>query len=236
MFRPCIDLHNGVVKQIVGTSLRDDDGGAVVENFASTDPPAAFAALYARLALTGAHVVKLGPGNDAAARSCAARTRGLLQVGGGVTAETAAAWLAGGFSHVIVTSFLFGADGVDWDRLALLAAQVPRERLVIDLSCAARPTLRGGGGFWGLIFFVCFACLFVCLFVLFCFVDRVDTRTMYETPPHDQSPPLKLMISKKKKSKKKKPPLSHEIYHQSRRPAAVVCRRGPVAARDAVRG
>lgn len=136
-FRPCIDLHEGRVKQIVGGTLRD--GGAnPVENFVSKKSAAWFAEMYARDGLTGGHVIKLGPGNDEAAKSALAAYPAGLQIGGGITQENAAEWLAAGASHVIVTSWLFDSEGKFlWDRLDSLCAEVGRERLVIDLSCRA---------------------------------------------------------------------------------------------------
>jgi phosphoribosylformimino-5-aminoimidazole carboxamide ribotide isomerase len=109
-FRPCIDLHEGKVKQIVGGSLRDDRAG-LRENFVSTESPAAFAARYREDALAGGHVIKLGPGNDEAARAALAAYPGGLHLGGGITAENAAEWLRAGASHVIVTSWLFSTEG-----------------------------------------------------------------------------------------------------------------------------
>ncbi|KAL8409011.1 hypothetical protein RB594_007454 [Gaeumannomyces avenae] len=138
-FRPCIDLHAGQVKQIVGGTL----GSATSElrtNHVSAHPPAHFAALYRAAGLRGAHVVMLGPGNDGAAREALAAWPGGLQVGGGVTDADAAAWLAAGADKVIVTSFLFPAARFSRARLdAVLAALGgAADRLVIDLSCRRR--------------------------------------------------------------------------------------------------
>ena len=74
-FRPCIDLHEGRVKQIVGTSLRD--GIAPQTHFiAPPHPPAYFAARYCCDQLFGGHVIMLGPGNeDAATQALAAFPR-----------------------------------------------------------------------------------------------------------------------------------------------------------------
>jgi phosphoribosylformimino-5-aminoimidazole carboxamide ribotide isomerase len=137
-FRPCIDLHHGAVKQIVGSSLRDD-GSAPQTNFTSELPAAYFADLYRKDGLTGGHLIQLGPGNEeAAAQALSAYPKG-LQIGGGIKAENAAHWLDAGASHVIVTSWLFDADGHFLpDRLAEMVAEVGRERLVIDLSCRAK--------------------------------------------------------------------------------------------------
>jgi phosphoribosylformimino-5-aminoimidazole carboxamide ribotide isomerase len=134
-FRPCIDLHDGKVKQIVGGSLRDDAAG-LRTNFVSDQPAEFFARRYRDDSLAGGHVIKLGPGNDAAARAALAAWPGGLQLGGGITAENAVPWLEAGASHVIVTSWLFDAEGHFLDeRLAALVEAAGRDRLVIDLSC-----------------------------------------------------------------------------------------------------
>ena len=133
-FRPCIDLHHGQVKQIVGGSLRDSGPGPQ-ENFISERPAAYFAELYRKDRLPGGHVIKLGPGNDAAARSALLAYPEGLQIGGGITADNAAYWLEQGASHVIVTSFLFERGELSETRLEQLRSVVPPEKLVIDLSC-----------------------------------------------------------------------------------------------------
>jgi len=142
LFRPCIDLHDGKVKQIVGGSLRDD-GEGLTENFVSDRDASWFAAKYGEDGLRGGHVIKLGPGNDEAARTALAAYPGGLQLGGGITVENAVEWLDAGASHVIVTSTLFDADGAfRSDRLEALVAACGRDRLVIDLSC--RTNAHGG--------------------------------------------------------------------------------------------
>jgi len=137
LFRPCIDLHDGVVKQIVGSSLRDD-GTVPLTNFASEQPAEYYAGLYQQDALRGGHVVKLGPHNDSAARRALAAYPGGLQIGGGIHAENAAEWLQAGASHVVVTSWLFDSAGhFQPSRLDALIAEVGKVRIVIDLSCRA---------------------------------------------------------------------------------------------------
>ncbi len=122
-FRPCIDLHQGVVKQIVG-------------GFVSEKPPEWFAAQFRSDELSGGHVIKLGPGNDAAARAALAAWTGGLQIGGGIHAGNAAEWLDAGASHVIVTSALFDPAGqFQEDALRELVAAIGADKLVIDLSC-----------------------------------------------------------------------------------------------------
>ncbi len=137
-FRPCIDLHEGRVKQIVGGTL-DSDSEALKTNFVSDRPASWFAARYAADGLRGGHVIQLGPGNTAAAREALAAYPGGLQIGGGITAENAAEWLEAGASHVIATSYLFDREGrFQPDLLGRVVAETGRERLVIDLSCRRR--------------------------------------------------------------------------------------------------
>jgi phosphoribosylformimino-5-aminoimidazole carboxamide ribotide isomerase len=137
MFRPCIDLHEGKVKQIVGGSL-EESGGRLRTNFVADQNAAWFAELYRRDGLTGGHIIMLGPGNESEARAALAAYPGGLQVGGGVTALNARGWLDAGASHVIVTSWVFREGRVDWERLAELGKVVGKDRLVIDLSCRIR--------------------------------------------------------------------------------------------------
>lgn len=137
MFRPCIDLHEGKVKQIVGGTL-GVEAGRLRTNFVSDRPAAWYAELYRRDGLTGGHVIMLGPGNDAQARAALQAYPGGLQIGGGINAGNARAWLESGASHVIVTSWVFRGGRVDWDRLAQLVAITGRDRLVLDLSCRRR--------------------------------------------------------------------------------------------------
>ena len=140
-FRPCIDLHQGKVKQIVGGSLRDDGAGPT-ENFVSDKPPSWFAETFRADALTGGHVIKLGPGNDEAAREALAAWPGGLQIGGGISEENAKEWLDAGASQVIVTSALFDANGNFLsETLDALVKAIGAEKLVIDLSC--RRTANG---------------------------------------------------------------------------------------------
>jgi phosphoribosylformimino-5-aminoimidazole carboxamide ribotide isomerase len=138
-FRPCIDLHQGKVKQIVGGSLRDDGPGPM-ENFVSEHSSGWFAERFREDKLTGGHVIKLGPGNDVAAREALAAWPGGLQIGGGINEDNALDWLDAGASHVIVTSALFDADGKFLeDTLRALVTKIGKEKLVIDLSCRTTP-------------------------------------------------------------------------------------------------
>jgi len=136
-FRPCIDLHDGRVKQIVGSSLADDASG-LHTNFASELPPAYYADLYRRDDLRGGHIIMLGPGNEKAASEALSAWPGGMQIGGGITVGNAREWLSKGASHVIVTSHVFHGGQLDWQRLHALVALVGKERLVLDLSCRWR--------------------------------------------------------------------------------------------------
>jgi phosphoribosylformimino-5-aminoimidazole carboxamide ribotide isomerase len=135
LFRPCIDLHAGKVKQIVGGTL-SDDGAGLQTNFESDRPAGYYGDLYRADGLQGGHVIKLGPANDEPAREALAAYPGGLQIGGGIQRENAAAWLEAGASHVIVTSWLFDAEGqFQPQRLDALVEEVGKARLVLDLSC-----------------------------------------------------------------------------------------------------
>ncbi|KZT60165.1 Phosphoribosylformimino-5-aminoimidazole carboxamide ribotide isomerase [Calocera cornea HHB12733] len=136
-FRPCIDLHAGVVKQIVGGSLSTDES-KLQTNFVASQSPAYYAQLYRDNGLTGGHVIKLGPGNDAAARTALSAWPGGLHIGGGITEQNALEWLAAGAEKVIVTSYLFPSQKFSLERLQVLERLVGRERLVVDVSCRRR--------------------------------------------------------------------------------------------------
>lgn len=137
-FRPCIDLHNGTVKQIVGSSLSDANPGELKTNFTAEKPSSYYAQLYKRDNLTGGHIIKLGPGNDEAAREALAAWPQGMQIGGGITADNAGQWLDWGASHVIVTSYVFSEGKIDRQRLDKLVKAVGSKRLVLDLSCRRR--------------------------------------------------------------------------------------------------
>lgn len=138
-YRPCIDLHNGKVKQIVGGTL-SDSGEGVKENFVSDKGSVDFANMYAQDQLLGGHVIQLGPGNRDAAEAALAGFPNGLQIGGGVNLSNAAEWLEKGASHVIVTSWLFDENGKFlWDYLKTLSSEIGKEKLVVDLSCRVTP-------------------------------------------------------------------------------------------------
>lgn len=137
-FRPCIDLHEGIVKQIVGSTLIDEKPDAVTVNFESEKTPSWFANLYRDDNLTGGHIIKLGPGNDEAALDALNAWPGGLQIGGGITAANASLWLDRGASHVIVTSYVFSDGMIDMARVEKLEKAVGKGKIVLDLSCRKR--------------------------------------------------------------------------------------------------
>lgn len=143
-FRPCIDIHNGKVKQIVGSSLRDENSKAE-ENFVSEVGGDFYGRLYQSYDLKGGHIILLNPADSPyyeadleQARQALAAYPGGLMLGGGVNAENAKQFIAMGATHVIVTSYVFYKGAVDYERLALLKQAVGREHLVLDLSCRKR--------------------------------------------------------------------------------------------------
>ena len=140
-FRPCIDLHDGKVKQIVGGTLNTADGETLRTNFVSEKSPAYYAELYRNDGLTGGHVIKLGQGNDAAALEALAAYPEGLQLGGGVNDENARFWLDAGAAKLIVTSFVFSDGEFKEEKLRALLKITGTERLVLDLSC--RRTAEG---------------------------------------------------------------------------------------------
>jgi phosphoribosylformimino-5-aminoimidazole carboxamide ribotide isomerase len=137
MFRPCIDLHEGKVKQIVGGTLGGDPS-RLRTNFVSERSSVWFAELYRKDGLKGGHVIMLGPGNEAAAREALAAYPGGLQIGGGISIDNARQYLDAGASHVIVTSWVFREGRLDPERLNALVAAIGKNRLVLDLSCRRR--------------------------------------------------------------------------------------------------
>lgn len=143
-FRPCIDIHNGKVKQIVGGTL-EDTGSRAEENFVSEQDAAYYAELYQRQGIRGGHVILLNPAGSAyyeATKNQALKAleayAGGLQVGGGITPENAEEFLRAGASHVIVTSYVFDGGSIHYGRLEELKQTVGKEHLVLDLSCRKR--------------------------------------------------------------------------------------------------
>ena len=140
-FRPCIDIHNGCVKQIVGGSL-SDVGDYAKENFVAEQDAAFFAGLYRSAGIKGGHIILLNakdsPYYEATKQQAILALDaypGGLQVGGGITAENAPEFLERGASHVIVTSYVFHGGVIDYERLRRLVEVVGKEHLVLDLSC-----------------------------------------------------------------------------------------------------
>ncbi len=137
-FRPCIDLHEGKVKQIVGSTLIDTEPERLQTNFTAASRPSWFAELYKKDNLGGGHIIMLGPGNELAAAEALAAWPGGMQIGGGINATNATGWLDKGASHVIVTSWVFQSGRIDFDRLQSLVSEIGKEHLVLDLSCRRR--------------------------------------------------------------------------------------------------
>ncbi|MBT3310875.1 MAG: phosphoribosylformimino-5-aminoimidazole carboxamide ribotide isomerase [Desulfobacterales bacterium] len=134
-FRPCIDLHKGIVKQIVGSTLTDENGGILETNFQSEKPSEWFAELYRKDRLTGGHIIQLGSGNEKATQAALSAWPGGMQVGGGINIDNAAYWLDSGAGAVIVTSWVFHDGNIDEERLKSLVKLTGKEKLVLDLSC-----------------------------------------------------------------------------------------------------
>lgn len=143
-FRPCIDIHNGKVKQIVGGSLADQ-GNQAEENFVSEQDASFYAKYYKKKGIQGGHIILLNPPSSEyfqATREQAQKALlaypGGLQIGGGITDENAVEYIEKGASHVIVTSFVFKDGKINWDNLEKLVKAVGKERVVLDLSCRKR--------------------------------------------------------------------------------------------------
>ena len=135
-FRPCIDLHRGKVKQIVGSTLSDTATDSPVTNFETARPASYYADMYRRDGLTGGHVIMLGPGNEKAAESALSAYSGGLQLGGGMRPDNARRWLDRGAAKIIVTSYVFVDGAFRPDRLSEMVRAVGKDRLVLDVSCS----------------------------------------------------------------------------------------------------
>ena len=143
-FRPCIDIHNGKVKQIVGSSLKDA-GNQAKENFVSAQDAKFYADFYKKDGIKGGHIILLNPvgseyyeATKQQAMSALSAYPGGLQIGGGIRAENAAEFLQKGASHVIVTSYVFSNGKVNYENLNRLVKEVGKKHLVLDLSCRKR--------------------------------------------------------------------------------------------------
>ncbi|MBO5030489.1 MAG: phosphoribosylformimino-5-aminoimidazole carboxamide ribotide isomerase [Lachnospiraceae bacterium] len=143
-FRPCIDIHNGQVKQIVGSSLADENDYAD-ENFVAVRGAEYYAELYKENGIKGGHIILLNPVSSAyyeatkaqAMKALAAYPQG-LQTGGGINADNASEYLEAGASHVIVTSYVFQNGYINMEHLEKINRAVGKEHLVLDLSCRMR--------------------------------------------------------------------------------------------------
>ncbi|MDE6233305.1 MAG: phosphoribosylformimino-5-aminoimidazole carboxamide ribotide isomerase [Lachnospiraceae bacterium] len=140
-FRPCIDIHNGQVKQIVGSSI-NDNGDNAVENYVSEKDSAYYAEMYKRDGLTGGHIIQLNSSGSEYYDSTKKQAlkalnayEGGMQIGGGINEKNAAYFLENGATHVIVTSYVFKNGEVDYDNLKRISEAVGRKHLVLDLSC-----------------------------------------------------------------------------------------------------
>lgn len=140
-FRPCIDIHNGKVKQIVGSSLRDR-GNLAEENFVSEKDSVYYAGIYKRDGIKGGHIILLNQRDsgyyEATKKQALAALHeypGGFQIGGGITAENAASFLKEGASHVIVTSYVFSQGKINYGNLGKLASEAGKDHVVLDLSC-----------------------------------------------------------------------------------------------------
>lgn len=140
-FRPCIDIHNGAVKQIVGASLKDA-GNLAWDNFVSLEDADYYASMYNQDGLSGGHIIILNKAGSSfydadieQAEKALKAFKGGMQIGGGINADNASKFLDMGASHVIVTSYVFREGTIDYERLEKLSALTGKEKLVLDMSC-----------------------------------------------------------------------------------------------------
>jgi phosphoribosylformimino-5-aminoimidazole carboxamide ribotide isomerase len=130
--RPCIDLHEGKVKQIIGSSLSSE---TVIENYVSGKSIDYFIDLFKNDNLYGGHIIMLGPGNEEAALSGLKKYKDFMQIGGGINDKNAEYFIQNGASHVILTSYLFSGNDIDFNKISHLTGIIGKDRLVIDMSC-----------------------------------------------------------------------------------------------------
>lgn len=142
-FRPCIDIHNGKVKQIVGSSLKDE-GDVAKNNFVSSRDAVFYARMYREQGFSGGHIILLNhvdspffEGTKRQAIEALNGAPGTLQIGGGITADNAMEFLDAGATHVIVTSYVFKNGKINYTNLNKLIKAVGKEKIVLDLSCKA---------------------------------------------------------------------------------------------------
>jgi len=133
-FRPCIDLHNGKVKQIVGSSLSQNES-ELKENFVSQKPAEWYAKLYRKDGLKGGHIIMLGAGNEEAALEALKAYPNGMQIGGGIAKENALKYIEAKAAAIIVTSYIFPNGKFSLEKLKAISDEVGREKLVVDLSC-----------------------------------------------------------------------------------------------------
>jgi phosphoribosylformimino-5-aminoimidazole carboxamide ribotide isomerase len=133
-FRPCIDLHNGKVKQIVGSSLSQNES-ELKTNFVSQKPAEWYAALYKKDGLRGGHIIMLGSGNEKAALKALKAYPNGMQIGGGINNENASKYIEAGASAVIATSYIFPDGKFSIEKLKAISKEIGEDKLVIDLSC-----------------------------------------------------------------------------------------------------
>jgi phosphoribosylformimino-5-aminoimidazole carboxamide ribotide isomerase len=134
LFKHCIDLHNGEVKQIVGSSL-NDESSEVTTNFISSRTPGYYADLYKRDGAAGGHIIMLGKGNETAAKEALNGWTDGMHLGGGINIDNARQWLDAGAQKLIVTSAFFTNSQLDINKVKAMYQLVGKNRLVIDLSC-----------------------------------------------------------------------------------------------------
>ena len=140
-FRPCIDIHNGKVKQLVGGSLKDA-GNEAYENFVSRQDAEFYAELYKKRGLKGGHIILLNPVGsefytadlEEAKKALAHFPKGMM-IGGGVNSENAEEFINMGASHIIATSYVFKDGAVNFNNMDKLVSAVGKEHVVLDLSC-----------------------------------------------------------------------------------------------------
>lgn len=140
-FRPCIDIHNGKVKQIVGGSLKDEKNEAR-ENFVSEQDAPFYAQFYKKNKISKGHIIMLNSKDSnyykatkEQALAALSAYPGGLQIGGGINAENAAGFLEAGASHVIVTSYVFSEGSIKYENLEKLNNKIGKNKIVLDLSC-----------------------------------------------------------------------------------------------------
>lgn len=138
-FRPCIDLYEGKVRQIVGSTLSLEDFATFSTDVLYTAPEekdaAYFANMYKNDNLSGGHIIMLGPGNEEEAKKALQAYLYGLQIGGGINIDNAEEYLKAGASKVIISSWLFVNNSLNEKRLIEICKQIGNEKLVFDLSC-----------------------------------------------------------------------------------------------------